>query len=98
MTFQGSDGDQYASRRNLPHEVYTNPADLPIRPGDTALWERGHVGMVESYNRETGILTTVEGNIGNKVGRRTYNLNDPRVRAQFSGFGRPAADDFSPAD
>ncbi|MEE2902829.1 MAG: peptidoglycan-binding domain-containing protein [Myxococcota bacterium] len=98
MTFQGSDGDRYASRRNLPHEVYTNPADLPIRPGDTALWARGHVGMVESYNRETGILTTVEGNIGNRVGRRTYDLSDPNVRAQFSGFGRPAAGDFTPAD
>ena len=98
MTFRGSDGDQYASRRNLGHEVYDNPANLPIRPGDTALWERGHVGMVESYNRETGMLTTVEGNISNRVGRRTYDLNDPNVRAQFSGFGRPAAGDFQPRD
>jgi len=98
MTFRGSDGDRYASRRNLQHEVYDNPANLPIRPGDTALWERGHVGMVESYNRETGILTTVEGNISNRVGRRTYDLNDPQVRAQFSGFGRPANGDFQVRD
>lgn len=98
MTFRGSDGDRYASRRSLEHEVYDNPANLPIRPGDTALWERGHVGMVESYNRDTGILTTVEGNISNRVGRRTYDLNDPAVRAQFSGFGRPAAGDFQPRD
>ncbi|MCP4500631.1 MAG: hypothetical protein GY822_11790 [Deltaproteobacteria bacterium] len=56
------------------------------------------IGMVRDYNRDTGILTTIEGNAGNAgnaVQARTYDLNDPEVRAQFDGFGRPAAGDFS---
>ena len=94
MTFQGSVGDRYASARSTPHEVYSNPADLPIRPGDTALFARGHVGMVEGYDPASGMLTTVEGNTGNRVQRHTYDLNDPAVRARFDGFGRPASGDF----
>jgi hypothetical protein len=94
MTFSGSVGDKYASRRNLPHETYTDPSQLPIREGDTALFAHGHVGMVESYNRNSGLLTTIEGNVGDRVQRKTYDLNDPAVRAKFDGFGRPAAGDF----
>lgn len=95
MTFDGSVGDRYASARNLPHETYTSPRDLPIRAGDTALFAHGHIGMVADYNRDTGILTTIEGNVGNRVQERTYDLNDPAVRARFDGFGRPAAGDFT---
>jgi peptidoglycan hydrolase-like protein with peptidoglycan-binding domain len=95
MTFQGSTGDRFANGQKLPHEVYTSPRDLPIRAGDTALFSHGHVGMVEAYNPATGILTTIEGNNGNKVARKTYDLNDPAVRAKFDGFGRPAAGDFT---
>ena len=94
MTFEGSRGDEYATQRNLPHEVYNQPSELPIREGDTALFKRGHVGMVENYDRNSGILTTIEGNVGDRVQRKKYNLNDPAVRAQFDGFGRPAAGDF----
>lgn len=95
MTFQGSTGDRFANGQKLPHEVYTSPSELPIRAGDTALFSHGHVGMVESYNPATGLLTTIEGNNGNKVARKTYDLNDPAVRAKFDGFGRPAANDFT---
>ena len=94
MTFEGSRGDQYASQRKLPHEVYTSPQDLPIREGDTALFKHGHVGMVENYDRNTGILTTIEGNVSDRIKRKTYDLNDPDVRKKFDGFGRPAAGDF----
>ena len=66
-----------------------------IREGDTALFSRGHVGLVESYDPTSGRLVTIEGNsIGEAVRRRTYNLNDPRDRAAFEGFGRPARGDF----
>lgn len=95
MTFQGSTGDRFANGQKLPHEVYTSTRDLPIRAGDTALFSHGHVGMVEGYNPATGILTTIEGNNGNKVARKTYDLNDPAVRAKFDGFGRPASGDFT---
>lgn len=74
---------------------------LPVRAGDTILFERGsktgiptHVGLVESYNRATGQLTTIEGNVGNKVVRKTYDLRSAAVRATISGFGRPAPGDF----
>ncbi|MDP2342335.1 MAG: peptidoglycan-binding domain-containing protein [Deltaproteobacteria bacterium] len=95
MTFPGSTGDRYASQNKLPHEVIASPQDMPLRAGDTALFSHGHVGLVESYNPATGLLTTIEGNSGNKVARRTYDLNDPAVRAKFDGFGRPASGDFA---
>ncbi len=94
MVLEGSGGQRHASRRNRPHEVF-QPNTLPIREGDTALYSRGHVGLVESYDRNSGMLTTIEGNTsGGRVARKTYNLNDPSVRAQFEGFGRPALSDF----
>ncbi len=94
MTLAGSGGQRHAAARNRPHEVY-EPHDLPIRAGDTALFSRGHVGLVESYDRDTGQLTTVEGNTARGVVRRSYDLNDPEVRAGFEGFGRPARGDFT---
>jgi hypothetical protein len=74
---------------------------LPVRAGDTILFERGtptgipdHVGMVESYDRTTGRLVTIEGNVDNKVVRKTYDLRQASVRRTISGFGRPAPGDF----
>ena len=94
MTLSGSGGQRHAAARNRPHEVF-EPNTLPIRPGDVAIFGRGHLGMVESYDQSTGRLTTVEGNVGNRVQRKTYDLNNPRDRARFEGFGRPARGDFS---
>lgn len=93
MTLDGSTGQRWASRRNRPHEVY-QPNNLPVREGDTVLFNRGHVGMVEGYDQQSQTLTTIEGNVGNRVVRRTYDLSDPRVRARIEGFGRPALSDF----
>lgn len=93
MTLSGSGGEQHARTHQRPHEVF-EPNTLPIRPGDTAVFSRGHLGMVEAYDRESGRLTTIEGNSGDRVTRRTYDLNDPRDRARFEGFGRPARGDF----
>jgi hypothetical protein len=94
MVLEGSSGQRWAERNNRPHEVF-DPGTLPLRAGDTALFNRGHVGLVEGYDPRTGILTTIEGNAGGgQVLRREYDLNDPAVRARFEGFGRPALGDF----
>ena len=80
-----------------------NYRTLPIRPGDTVVFS-GHVCMVDSYDRNTGKLKTIEGNatgIGpdgktweQAVVRCEYDLTNPAVRKKFDGFGRPAAYDF----
>jgi hypothetical protein len=82
---------------------------LPIQAGDTVLFNpkdggNGHVGMVLSYDRATGLLITIEGNtdgeaagggrVNEGVARKVYDLKDPAVRKKFAGFGRPAAGDF----
>lgn len=41
-----------------------------------------HVGIVESYDPEADKITTIEGNTGNRVTRRTYAHDDPGI----SGF------------
>jgi hypothetical protein len=75
--------------------------NLPVRAGDTILFEKGgrtgipdHVGIVESYDRATGRLTTIEGNVSNQVVHKTYDLRSAAVRRTISGFGRPAPGDF----
>ena len=67
---------------------------MPIRPGDTALFDWGHLGLVESYDAASGRLTTIEGNTGNRVKRKVYDLSKASERAKFVGFGRPALGDF----
>jgi peptidoglycan hydrolase-like protein with peptidoglycan-binding domain len=97
MAIEGSDGHRYAASRNLPHEVYRDHRELPIREGDTALFRRGHVGMVKSYDPSTGQLVTMEGNTAQGVCERRYDLSDPAVLARFDGFGRPALGDLTGA-
>lgn len=95
MTLSGSGGERHATAHGRPHEVF-EPSNLPIRAGDTAIYSHGHVGLVESYDQATGRLVTIEGNTsGGRVARHEYDLNDPRVRARFEGFGRPARGDFT---
>ncbi len=85
-----------------------NHTNLPIRPGDTVLFDTGdsggHVAMVYSYNPNSGKLVTIEGNTtgecvdgkkhSNSVVTKNYDLTLPAVRARFAGFGRPALGDF----
>jgi len=78
--------------------------NLPIMPGDTALFSRGHLGMVVEYDQATGKMTTIEGNsVGKNAKGKTvyggvtmneYDLSDPATRKKFDGFGRPSAFDF----
>lgn len=94
MAIEGSEGQRFASSRGLPHEVFRDFRDLPIREGDTALFRRGHVGLVKSYDPRTGV--TIEGNAGGgRVRERRYDLSDPSVFQQFDGFGRPALSDLT---
>jgi hypothetical protein len=79
--------------------------NLPIQPGDVALFNHGHVGLVVSYNAQTGHLVTVEGNTSGQgpdgkkwsqaVVRKEYNLSQVADRSRFDGFGRPALGDFN---
>ncbi|MBI2378386.1 MAG: CHAP domain-containing protein [Deltaproteobacteria bacterium] len=94
MVLEGSAGARFAKQAGRSHDTHS-PKDLPLRPGDIALFSKGHIGVVESYDQATGKLTTIEGNsTGGAVRRSTYDLNDPRQGAGFEGFGRPALGDF----
>ena len=95
FVFEGSQGHALAKSLNQPCVVAGDYRELDIRPGDTALWDRSHIGMVESYNKETGILTTIEGNLGGRVRRKQYDLTNAADRNQFTGFGRPSLEDFN---
>lgn len=93
------------NQKQFPHfDVHANTfnyRNLPIKPGDVVLFERQnssqvtHVAMVESYDPGSGRLVTIEGNVSNKVVRKSYDLTNPSVRRDISGFGRPAAGDFT---
>lgn len=79
--------------------------DLPLQPGDVALFSHGHVGTVVSYDQRTGRLETVEGNTSGMgpdgktrsqaVVRKSYDLSKAADRALFDGFGRAAQGDFA---
>lgn len=96
FVLRGSVGDRAAG--SLPHEVFATYETLPLRPGDTVIWStgggHGHLGMVERYDPVTGLLTTVEGNRRDRVGRYTYDLRSATIRRRIEGFGRPARGDF----
>lgn len=54
------------------------------QPGDQIFFGDGdHTGIVESVTATT--VTTIEGNAGNMVCRKTYSLNDSYI----DGYGRP---------
>lgn len=103
VTRPGEWGNQRYGHYNADPNTF-NYQTLPVRSGDTVLFNRGHVGMVESYDPRTGLLTTLEGNTSGTgpdgrqrsqaVARKTYDLSNPAVRQQFDGFGRPSALDF----
>lgn len=81
-----------------------NFRNLPIQAGDIALFHHGHIGMVHSYNPQTGKLVTLEGNTSGKgpdgktwsqaVVMKEYDLSKAADRKRFDGFGRPALGDF----
>lgn len=79
--------------------------NIPIQPGDVALFNHGHVGMVVSYDQRSGELVTLEGNTSGEgpdgkrwsqaVVRKTYDLSKASDRKRFDGFGRAADSDFA---
>lgn len=62
------------------------PGGATPQPGDAIFFGRRpsehHVGIVQKV--ENGRVYTIEGNSGNRVAQRVYNLNDPGI----SGYGR----------
>ncbi len=49
--------------------------------GDGCVWNEGsgHMSMFESYDRVTGLVTTIDGNWGDKVQRATHKISNLRV-------------------
>ncbi len=97
------DHRQYYNHVDLNSMTHTWQ-NLPIQPGDVALFSHGHVGMVVSYDQRTGRLETVEGNTSGTgpdgklrhqaVVRKSYDLSKADDRKRFDGFGRAALGDF----
>jgi hypothetical protein len=97
------DYSRYFSHYNAAANTF-NFRNLPIQAGDVALFHHGHVGMVHSYNPQTGKLVTIEGNTSGKgpdgktwsqaVVMKEYDLSKAADRKRFDGFGRPALGDF----
>ena len=76
------------------------------QPGDFAAVENNgsdsdgpdHTALVYSVNSSSGTLTTIEGNVSNKVVKRTYNLSNLKLtsgnstenaKVKIVGFGEP---------
>lgn len=88
-----------------PQDLKHTWQDIPIQPGDVALFNHGHVGMVVSYDPGSGKLVTIEGNTSGEgpdgkhwtqaVVRKTYDLSTSADRKRFDGFGRAAESDFA---
>lgn len=70
------------------HGRWAEAAHTP-RPGDAIYFDWDltgdcdHVGIVEQV--ENGRVHTIEGNSGNRVAQRVYDLHDPRI----AGYGLP---------
>lgn len=55
--------------------------------GDQIFFGKNHTGIVEKV--ENGKVHTIEGNAGNKVCRKSYDITDSTI----SGYGRPCYDE-----
>lgn len=63
------------------------------KPGDQLFFNNySHTGIVEEV--ENGVITTIEGNISDRVARRTYSV----VSTGIDGYGRPKYDAEEPAE
>jgi len=66
------------------------------REGDTIFFANpstgrfNHVGLVVAFDQQNNRVYTVEGNTGNMVRIRNFDLNDPRIH----GFGRNGGTGF----
>lgn len=91
------------SHYNVEENTY-NYKNIPIASGDAVLFTRGHIGIVKSYDPNSGKLVTIEGNASGKgydgkvkhgaVVTNEYDLSKSSERRKFDGFGRPALGDF----
>ena len=85
MPFQRTGGAKALYRRVGKAGRFVQAPD--IQPGDVIAWDRGtpgdwrgHVGIVERYEADTGLLHTIEGNVGRypaKVRRRVHDMGNP---------------------
>lgn len=76
---------------------WRKPGSVP-KAGDIIFFDYNHnnssdhVGIVESYNSSTKVVTTIEGNKRDAVVRQTYSLNHKDI----CGYGVPAYTDGAP--
>lgn len=84
---------KYAALKSLAPDLTAAERDYLPQPGDYVYfrWSNAtssvtvsHVGIVMDI--EDGMIITIEGNAGSKVGERIYGLDDPRI----VGFGKPS--------
>ena len=66
-----------------------------VRPGDVVCWDRGkkgswqgHIGFVEGYEQSTGILHTIEGNVGKYPSKVKRFIHDTTIDDRLEGFAR----------
>ena len=92
---------KYAALKALDTSLTAAERDYIPQPGDYVYfrWSNAtssvtvsHVGIVTVV--EDGLIVTVEGNAGGKVGERIYDLDDPRI----VGYGRPIYALLEPRD
>lgn len=63
------------------------------KPGDQIFFSNySHTGIIEKISG--GMITTIEGNAGNQVARRTYSIGSEKI----DGYGRPKYDAESAAE
>lgn len=83
---------KYAALKALDTSLTAAERNYVPQPGDYVYfrWSNAtssvtvsHVGIVMDI--EDGLIVTVEGNAGGKVGERIYDLDDPRI----VGYGKP---------
>ncbi|WP_280361637.1 CHAP domain-containing protein [Nocardia wallacei] len=88
------------SNKNLVRAVWSDGASQGLadsnmgaaRPGDLVVFGgQNHIGVVVARNGDT--ITTIEGNSGDAVRQRTYNISS----GNFTGVIHPPANDRTPA-
>lgn len=83
---------KYAALKALDTSLTAAERNYVPQPGDYVYfrWSNATSGVTVSHvsivmDVEDGLIVTVEGNAGGKVGERIYDLDDPRI----VGYGRP---------
>ena len=93
MPFKRSGGAKLVMKRIGKAGCFVSAPD--IRPGDVVAWDRGavgswqgHVGIVERYDASSGILHTIEGNVGRYPSKVRRFMHDMSKQTRLEGISR----------